>query len=390
MRVNDFRSRSKGRRGAILSLIAMTVGGASSVAIGGILWSGDFDSGNFKQWHAADSASVVTFWQVPEYGRPVNYGGVSTQQAGDGSLLSLVTSPTRGARYSAKFTVKNSTNGLEPRDCDGSVCSRRRSELTVQQTLPQYYNAIPYMSTRWISFSVFVPSDWSNSGTGFGPIVFQLKPLNEPASGLSGTLDFSIVSGRAWQIGHRWSMTQEVAGPPPWQQQMYYTGLEGGAPYPRADLWPEGMRDFPDVAASHAALSSVRKGGWTDWVVHVRLDARGSDAGGTGFLTVWKREESGPWIKVLHVLPKQTTRGGMTFNHGIGYFSPSGSNNGGFGIKAGLYLDKNQVWNEPNDRVIYLSNVKVGDQSTLFSEMSHDGSVPASSKPKPPAGISVE
>lgn len=336
-------------RARAIALAASTLIAAASTwsvpARADIIWSGDFSTGNFKQWHAADSADVVPFWQVPEYGRPIQYGGVSSQQTGDGSLLSLVSSPSRGSPFAAKFTVKNSANGWETRDCDNGVCSRRRTELTVQQTLPMFYNAIPYQTERWMSFSVYVPSDWEEGGTGWGPSVFQLKPLNEGPSGVSGTLTFEITQGKAWTIHHIWSPVRDLDGQVPWQQHMFYSGLEQGGPYPRADFWPEGLKDFPNVAASQAALQSLRKGGWTDWVIHLRFDARGSGEGGTGFLTVWKREESGPWVTVLNVLPKVTTRGGVTFDHGIGYNSPASSNNnGGFGIKTGLYMDKGQVW----------------------------------------------
>jgi hypothetical protein len=172
---------------------------------------------------------------------------------------------------------------------------------------------------------------------------------------------------------------------------MFYAGDYQGGPYPRANSWPEGLVDYPDRAASEAALASLNKGGWTDWVVHTKFDARGSNNGGTGFLTVWKRESSGTWVKVLHILPKQTTRGGVTFDHGIGYNSPAGSNNnGGFGIKVGLYMEKSQVWNNNRDRVVILDNVKVGDENSLFSDMSPDGSSPgsiATVRPMPPALI---
>jgi hypothetical protein len=66
----------------------------------------------------------------------------------------------------------------------------------------------------------------------------------------------------------------------------------------------------------------------------------------------------------------------MTFDRGIGYNSPaSGSNNGGFGLKAGLYMHKNQVWNLANNRVIYMDNIKVGDQNSSLAEMSPEGTV---------------
>jgi hypothetical protein len=100
---------------------------------------------------------------------------------------------------------------------------------------------------------------------------------------------------------------------------------------------------------------------------------------------VWKREDSGPWIKVLHVVPKVTTRNGLTFDHGIGYnLPPSSTSNGGYGLNVGLYMDKYQVWNNKYDRVIYVGNFKVGDEKATFSDMTPDGSSSDNVKPTPP------
>lgn len=355
-----------------------------------IIWKGDFSTGNFSQWHSADRADYVYFWQVPEYGRPINYGGVTFQDTGDGSLLSLVQSPTRGSPYSAKFTVKNSVNGVETKDCDGTVCTRRRTELTAQHMLPIYYDAIPYQRERWISFSVFLPADWDTSGSGWGPLLLSLKPLNEGVNGdgIGGAIGFGVGNGN-WTIFQNWRAELNPAGGAPWQYSMFYSGdVDGTGPYPRPDFWHGGVTDFPDMAVSHAALRSVLKGGWTDWVINIKIDARGSAEGGTGFFKVWKREGSGPWIYVLNVRPKVTERGGMTFDHGIGFNSPPwNGNNGGFGIKTGMYMEKGQVWDLPANRVLYIANVKVGDETTGFNEMSPDGS---DVRPKAPTGLRVE
>lgn len=344
-----------------------------------ILWTGDYSTGDFKQWHTDSDANAVTFWQIPEYGRPIQYGGQNAGHVGDGSLLSLVTNPTRGSPYSAKFTCKNSVNGSEPADADFPypTLTRRRTELTVQQTLPIYYNAIPYQQERWASFSCFIPVDWDNGGTGFGPLLFQIKPLNEGPTGSGSCFGIVIDRGQYWRVYHVWSPTLDNHGGLPWQYEMFYTGdYEGGGPYPRSDFWPDGLADYPNVAASQAALASVLKGGWTDWVLNFKMDARTVAGGGVGFLKLWKREGSGPWIQVLHIQPKTVDRGGLNFAHGIGFNSPAGSNNGGFGIKAGLYMDKEQVWGLANNRVVYNANIKVGSAAATFSQMSHDGSVP--------------
>lgn len=372
-----FRVRGTDNRANVSAYSTSTSG--TTQAAPALLWNGDYSTGNFRQWHSPNDANVVTFWQIPEYGRPIQYGGQAAGHVGDGSLLELVTNPTRGAPFAAKFTVKNSVNGEEPRDADFPfpTLSRRRTELTVQQTLPEFYNAIPYQQERWVSFSCFVPSDWSNGGAGFGPVVFQIKPLNEGPTGSGGWFGIVIDRGRYWRISHNWSPSLDNHGNLPWQYEMFYVGdYEGGGPYPRADFWPDGLADYPNVAASQAALASVLKGGWTDWILNFRVDARSAAAGGTGFLKLWKREGSGAWVQVLDIVPRTTNRGGMTFSHGVGFNSPAGDTPGGFGIKAGLYMDREQVWNEPNNRVIINANIKVGGASATFAQMSHDGSVP--------------
>ncbi len=101
-------------------------------------------------------------------------------------------------------------------------------------------------------------------------------------------------------------------GQVPWQQQMHYTGDE-----PSPSSWPDGMKDFA-TPQSQAALASVLTGGWTDWVFHAKFDARGKANGGTGFVDLFKREGSGPWVHVLKFRPGVTTRGGKTFDRGIG------------------------------------------------------------------------
>jgi len=369
-------------------LTALVVCGMSTVVLPGaasakILWSGDYESGDFRQWHKT-SGNEPNFSQMPDYCRPTGYA-----EGGDGTCLSLSTSIKRQGKYAAKFTVKNAANGSEPADCDtaGTKCDRRRAELTGQIIHPDRYNALPYMSERWISVSHYVPADWAPvSSSGWGSItVFQIKPRNE--NGLSPTFAINL-TGNAWRIEHRWD---DAANPStsqvPWQQQMFYDNV-----YPAANGSDSGAdlrSDFPNQSVSQKALGSINKGGWTDWVIHVKFDARGKAAGGTGFLEVWKRENQGDWIKVLNIRPKKISRGGMTFDHGIGYNSPATSgNNGGFGIKAGLYMHKADAWNLSSPRTIYNDNIRIGDASTKFEEISPDGSAPGQSAqiapPSPP------
>lgn len=365
-------------RSLVLFILALMVG--PNVAIAEIIWSGDFSTGNFMQYHVPDDANKVAFWWMPAYGAPpeTNLGpgedyvyGPAEPSEGDGSLLSLVTSPTRGSRYSAKFTVKNAQSGSEPRDCDpvGATCDRRRVQLQMFKTLPDYYDALPYRKTRWISLSIFLPADYPVGGSGFGPVILGSKPRNDK-NGQSGHLQIQV-DGSQWQIYHRWA-ADNPDGQVPWQQAMFYT-----ADYPSEEKWPDGLRDFPSADAQ-AALGSLNLGGWTDWIIKTNNDARGSREGGEGFITVWKREDNGLWVRVLHIVPKVTTRGGMTFDHGIGYHVPPiNGNNGGYGVSTGVYMSKEQVWDQPQDKVIYLANHKIGDENTTFVEMSPDGSAPS-------------
>lgn len=169
----------------------------AAFASNNIIWSGSFETGDFMQWHNLDKTGP-NFSQMPKYCRPPEGGG-------DGSCLEIVTDRVRIGNYAAKFTVKNSANGAEPDDCDipeYSRCDRRRTELTGQATHSQYYDAMPYMSERWISISVYVPNNWDTGGNSWGPHVFQIKPRNE--SGLSPNVAISI-EGNSWKLWHRWA-----------------------------------------------------------------------------------------------------------------------------------------------------------------------------------------
>jgi hypothetical protein len=215
----------------------------------------------------------------------------------------------------------------------------------------------------------------------------QLKPRNDGQS-IGPALSMQL-ENEGWKIRHKWDDKVDPIGTDvPWQQSMEYSAIE-----PTASSWPGGLADFPDVATSRASLANINKGGWTDWVFRVRFDARGSKEGGTGFVTAWKRAGNGPWIKVLQITPKVTTRGGVTFDHGICFNAPaSATNNGGFDVQVGFYMDKEQVWALPDDRVIYVDNVKVGDDKSEFKDMSPDGSSPEqdATQPMPPAITGVQ
>jgi hypothetical protein len=331
-----------------------------------IIWSGDYETGNFNQWHL--KSGPPNFHLIPEYGRPPEGGG-------DGSLLEMVTNPVRQGKYAAKFTVKNSKNGYEPDDCDvpysNPNCTKRRTEVTMAANLSDAYNGLPHMSERWLSVSHFIPMDWdSQILKGFGPIIFQVNARN--SSGSSPAIEVSLRS-YGWQITHRFDENQtQPIGQVPWQQQSLYSAIRPGDYYDHRDL----LGDFPDREVSERALASVNKGGWTDWIFHVKFDERGPKKGGTGFLRLWKREANGDWIEILHIKPKTINVQGINYERGIGYNVPSSTNNGGYGIVAGLYMQKEQAWDSTRNRVIYNDNIKVGNEKTSFNMMSPDGSSP--------------
>ncbi len=255
----------------------------------------------------------------------------------------------------------------------------------MHRTLSDHYNGMPYMSERWMSASYYVPADW-DSTRGSGMLhVLQVKPRNDGNS-IGPALSLQL-ENEGWKVRHKWDDKVDPDGVDvPWQQSMEYSAIE-----PTISSWAGGVADFPNESASKAALADVNKGGWTDWVINVKFDARGSQQGGTGFIDIWKRAGSGSWVHVLHIVPKVTTRGGVTFDRGICYNAPANAtNNGGFDIQGGFYMAKEQVWTLPANRVIYIDNVKVGDASAEFKDMSPDGSSPDSSAPSPPLGIGVQ
>ncbi|HET6630814.1 MAG TPA: heparin lyase I family protein [Woeseiaceae bacterium] len=390
--INRFRSMHRDRRAraALVLSIAFVASGPASAEI---LWSGNYATGDFTQWHDQYNDEVVDFHQVPKYGRPIQYGKQLDGHVGNGDLLSLVAEtertvdgihysqgPTRGSEYAARFVVKSLENGSEPADCDNGDCSNRRTELTAQQTLPLFYDALPYGSERWVSVSIFVPGNWDHDGSSWGPIVFQIKALND-GGGVGPAITLNLQGG-SWVVEHNWMGKPNCRCQLPYQQQMNYKaeGTEQAL-----------LQDFPNQGASEAALE-LEEGVWTDWIMHVKFDARGAGDGGEGFLDVWNRKGDGSWVKVLDIDPKKVTIAGRTFDHGIGQNAPPAGDPGGFGIKAGLYMDTRQMKGVASNRVIYNANIKVGDEHTTFAQMSPDGSsagTPAEQNAAPEAPIIV-
>ena len=371
---------------AILGLAFSTLPTAASADI---IWSGDFDNRDFSNYHATTKPEEQYFFLVPEYGRPPRYDS-GQRHVGNGDLLDLVSFPTRGGPYAARFTIKNSVNGRETADCDPALnCATRRVGLQMTRTMRDFYNGIPYNAERWISLSVFLPSDFDVSGEGWSPVIWGSKGSLMKTAGWLGI----NIGDNGWSIPHRYhSADSHYRGESP--NNTWWTTVGYSSTYPSSTDWPQGLVDFPDEAASKAAMRNLNLGGWTDFVFHFRTDVGDSiyqdfENQNTGFLDLYMRAGSGLWVHVLALRPMANLDRGNSpdqiYNRGIGQYGPEG-----YSTSVELYGPKNRFWNKPRNTTIYIGNHKVGDQFTTFDMMSHDGSSPedmgptSTTRPKPP------
>jgi hypothetical protein len=365
---------------------AMAIGFAlalvSMPASAEIIWSGDFNNRDFSKYHAAENPNEQYFFLVPEYGRPPKYHS-GQQHVGNGELLDLVSSPTRGGRYAARLTIKNSRNGSEPRDCDPALdCGTRRVGLQMTRTMREYYNGIPYKSERWISISVFLPSDFDVSGNDWNAVIWGSKGSLMRTAGWLGI----NIGDNGWSIPHRFnSEDAHRRGDNP--DDTWWTTVDYSANFPSRSDWPQGLADFPNEQASKSALANLNRGGWTDFVFHFRTDVGDSiysdfERQNTGFLDLYMRAGSGPWVNVLALRPMANVDRGFNpdriYNRGIGQYGPEG-----YSMSVELYGPKTRFWNKPRNTTIYIDNYKLGDQFTTFDKMSHDGSSPGRLAPPP-------
>ena len=369
---------------------------SSAVSTADIIWSGDFNNQDFLNYHQSTDRNKVRFNLVPEYGRPPQYGG--QVQVGNGDLLDLVSNPTRGSNFAARFRVKSAANGgLEPRDCDPAIdCETRRSELQMTATLVKYYNAIPYRAERWMSMSFFVPEDFQVSDAGWGPVVWGSKGNVQAGPGWAGL----SIKESGWQFIHRYYSENMQANNVD-ASASYWLTVDYSSTFPNSKNWPQGLVDFPNEDASKAALANLNRGGWTDFVFHFRTDisdySSGFESRNNGFFDVYMRAGSGPWVHVIAIRPMEnlardsawvTTNPERVYNRGVGQYGP-----GGYTSQMGLYMDRDAVWANSKSMVIFMDNVKIGDQSASFESMTHDGSSfsgPARSsgtRPQPPQFI---
>jgi len=348
-----------------------------AASTGTILWRGDFDAvnpdgsvGNFRQYFYPTSPSTPWLWYAPQYGRPAQKSGDASEGGyyGNGELMDIVTSPVRSGTRAAKFRIKNSTssadwNTNDPGSAGSYEINSRRTQTSSVQMGFEAYRYLPNVSAafpgdnaiRWLSYSVYIPSDWSNSGSGWGPVMFELTP----AYGDGPSPDLAIeAAGGQWQVYHRWSpdgYPRQVDS----QYMMSFTSSTSG------DI----TKFMPNATVSKAALGSFLKGGWTDFVWQLKMDWRTVASGGVGFARLWKREGSGAWVQVLNIYPATTTNSGSTYAHGVGYnMVPVQSNQAGHTFFVGLYGQKEQFL-LGDGRTCYVDNVKVGNQNCTLADM---------------------
>ena len=349
---------------------------------GTILWDGNFDNAHFRTWPSGEIETLPWYWSMPLYGTPAKKTGdystawYDANYYGDGSLCELSSTIIRGApgTYSARLRVKH--DGTTSADWDGTTptavgrSERRRTELSVYgyNYLSYRLNALPWRATRWVSISVYIPSDWSSAAATnvWGPLVWQSKQV--PDVGISPA--FSIVASPSslsgWHIVHHW---QDL----PLNQVTQLNQMVRTYRY-NTSLVPEAH--FASGQSSRNALQNLNKGGWTDFVMQIHPDERLPENGGVGLWRVWMRAGSGPWVYVLNITP-DTVNGPDGERFGIGYNAPPSSDyavNGGYCMSAGMYGQAEAMIGSWPDRIVYIDNVKVGDQNVSFSQMSHDGS----------------
>lgn len=385
------------------STVPFTVTNVPVIA-GTFLWNGgNVEDGSFDEWHFNSTTAQVQFSTVSSYGRPPNYGatgtgaGAATQtQAGDGSLLNIVDvtgsggyplGPTRGGNKAIRFVIKNSVNGTEPADCDiATDCRWRRSMLVHTQFTVDVTTVLPKVAilpnngpVRWISYSIYLdnvfPLVRDNEGVsdfcdlaGFkAGYTVGAGPYEAPVNGWFGI----FVGDNGWSIRDTWfgrSMSGGVN--PPLVSNVdyrYQSSYNGAGAHFGSDEWNDGYNHF--TPTGQAMLANVVRGAWTDFIIKFKTDTVNESLGtNQGFLDLYMRNQGGSWVLVLQIRPINVSNG-LTYFKGIGCDGAYYTN---FGI--GIYTNKGRTWNAPNNAIAYFSNVKIGDENTTFSQMTHDGS----------------
>ncbi|MBN7138559.1 hypothetical protein A7A76_05430 [Lysobacter enzymogenes] len=195
-----------------------------------------------------------------------------------------------------------------------------RSELAL--------TAEPGFQERWYGLRIYVPADWtfgSPNATDHGDIVTQwhhISSLPSSARGKYPPLALAI-KDRTWQIDNNY-------------------GIEG-----------EGTNDDFDAG-------SVDAGRWTAWVFHVKWSPDGD-----GLLQVWKNG-----------VPVLDKRGPTTYRPGhlrtpywkIGLYHP--------GWKKRNQDKFNAVASTVAERVVYVDDVKMGDEHAAYADVAPPGGLP--------------
>lgn len=372
------RVRSCGLQLVLGTLLAVAPG----IGTTEILWSGDFDDGNLLKWNHYDP-NPMEIWGIPRYGTAVQYGGQHSSFVGNGDLIWLTADENVGnfrkgprlGKHALGLHVKSwnggsvdaqSTDAKTPGDWDGSVSTRRRTEL---RGMPLHFqnNLVPYMTTRWASASIFLPSDWDSvNGSGWGPVTWQWKPQKH-GSAMSGPIELSVRNGY-WEFRLRRNKEEDPKDSG-WNSIIFNPSLRSSEFYPNA-------------SESTAALGNLNKGAWTHFVMQLRLDGRTNKEGGTGFIRLWMRHGDAAWVHVVDYYP--TEEYGVLFKQ-----SGDGTN---WGFHASLYMENKQVLDLPGPgRTLFYDNLKIGSENATFADMSHDGASPGSEGMPPQAPvISVE
>ena len=336
-----------------------------------LVWDGVFTEKTFWPDYIFSAGDPdIRFFAVPSYGRPVQTfdDTINALHVGNGDLLSLETSPLRGGNYSVKATIKNSANGTEPDDCDptaGGNCNLRRSQIQLQSS---FSDILVAETERWLSLSVFMPSDFNLLGGAgsFDLVVWGSKPNGNSTSGWLGIL----AKNGGWYITHRFNDGLNTGS---WWQNVQYNSTDK----PRSNLYASALVDFPDETASRTALGNLNLGGWTDFIIHWKTDTSAFETN-TGFLEVYMRADSGSWVQILDILPIEdfasdpawiTTMPERLYDRGVGLQMPDGTSS-----NFGVYAHKNDVWGRASNLVLHFGNHKVGDANATFSQMTHDGS----------------
>ncbi len=214
----------------------------------------------------------------------------------------LVSSPVRCGTRAVRFEVRQGDKYTPA--CPGRDCGTRPRAQLSRAAGQSYTQDAPPFSERWYGFSAYVPNDWIDGNESWVGIFDVHKA--EGGRIASSPLSLHITRG-AWTVN------------------VFH-----------------GLQDTP----AHRYVQSVAndKDKWTDWVFHVKWDAREN---GGGFVEAWRN-------------------GARVVN----YKGPIGIPNVGGYVKIGPQYSPN---NPSFPRIIYFDEIKIGDESSSYSEVAPGG-----------------